>query len=125
MRVAGLGFRQGATDTAMANALMKAHVLAGNLPISALATHESKSHHPAIQALASTLGLPVLPIDATALSKTQTETQSKRIIAHYGTGSIAEAAALAAAGAGARLLCARVASDDGMAVAAIAEGHEP
>lgn len=123
MRVAGLGFRQEATHTALADALAKARAITGDRPVSAIATHENKSKHPAIQALAAELELPVLPIRATALAETQTETQSDRIAALYGTGSIAEAAALAAAGPGARLVCARVISEDGMAVAAIAEGQ--
>lgn len=125
MRVAGFGFRQGATQMALADALEKARAIAGETPIAALATHVSKSEHPAIQALASKFALPVLSLDERALSGVQTKTQSKRVAALFGTGSIAEAAALAAAGAGARLVCPRVISSDGMAVAAIAEGAGP
>jgi cobalt-precorrin 5A hydrolase len=42
----------------------------------------------------------------------------------YGTGSLAEAAALAAVGENAHLLDRRVTSTDGMATAAIAEGPD-
>jgi len=42
--------------------------------------------------------------------------------ARYGARSVAEAAALAAAGPGARLVGTRVISDDRLATAAIAEG---
>ena len=51
-------------------------------------------------------------------------TQSDKVAEHFGTGSVAEAAALAAAGAGARLLGPRAVSADATAVAAIAEGTE-
>jgi cobalt-precorrin 5A hydrolase len=122
MTVAGLGFRQGVTCAALADAIAKARAMTGDRPISAIATHEAKSVHPSLQALALQLDLPVLAIEAAALSKVETETQSRRVASLYGTGSVAEAAALAAAGDGARLICARVVSEDGMATAAIAEG---
>jgi cobalt-precorrin 5A hydrolase len=48
-------------------------------------------------------------------------TQSARVRERFGTGSVAEASALAAAGPGARLLGPRVISGDGLATAAIAE----
>jgi cobalt-precorrin 5A hydrolase len=51
-----------------------------------------------------------------------TPTQSERIKERVGTGSVAEAAALAAAGRRARLISTRAVSQDRMATAAIAEG---
>jgi len=125
MRVAGFGFRQEVTHTALKDAFEKVCALSGGDAVSVLATPERKSGHPALQALASELNLPVRAIDAETLSKISTRTHSDRVAALYGTGSVAEAAALAAAGAGARLVCARVISDDGTAVAAIAEGDMP
>lgn len=122
MTVAGLGFRQGVTCAALADAMAKARSVAGDCSISAIATHEAKSVHPAVRALAAQLEIPVLAIAAAALSEVDTHTQSRRVAGLYGTGSIAEAAALAAAGDGARLVCARVISEDGTATAAIAEG---
>ncbi|MHA6346914.1 cobalamin biosynthesis protein, partial [Roseivivax sp. CAU 1761] len=44
--------------------------------------------------------------------------------ARYDTGSVAEAAALAAAGPGARLLGPRAVSPDGCATCALAQGKE-
>lgn len=49
-------------------------------------------------------------------------TRSAASQATYGTGSVAEAAALAAAGPGARLLSARLISPDRLATCAIAIG---
>ena len=57
-----------------------------------------------------------------ALTAQATSTQSPASRASRGTGSVAEAAALAAAGPGARLLSPRVISADGRATCALAEG---
>ena len=51
-------------------------------------------------------------------------TQSAKVAERFGTGSVAEAAALAAAGPGAQLLGPRVVSGDGLATAAIAIGRD-
>ncbi|HZV10809.1 MAG TPA: precorrin methylase, partial [Novosphingobium sp.] len=48
-----------------------------------------------------------------------------RMIARFGTGSLAEALALVAAGPGARLIAPRHISTDGMATAAIAQRSLP
>ncbi len=56
-----------------------------------------------------------------ALAAQPVLTRSERVAERFGTGSVAEAAALAAAGPGARLVAPRVVSTDGMATAAIAE----
>jgi cobalt-precorrin 5A hydrolase len=52
-----------------------------------------------------------------------TETTSPRQPARYGKGSVAEAAALAACGPGARLLVSRRVGPDGLATVALAEGQ--
>ena len=70
------------------------------------------------------LGLPVHAVDAATLSRQETRTQSKPSRAARGTGSVAEAAALAAAGPGARLLAPRVVSQDGLATCALAKRDE-
>ena len=54
-----------------------------------------------------------------------TPTQSQLITEKFGTGSVAEAAALAAAGPRARLITTRTVSQDRTATAAIAEGDGP
>jgi cobalt-precorrin 5A hydrolase len=137
MRVAGLGFRGTAGVASLADALARALASAspatptgaqagaqagsqaGLGPVDALASAHDKAGAPAIRDLAARLALPVL---AVAVAGVPTPTQSARVRAHYGTGSLAEAAALAALGPGARLVAHRVASQDGMATCAIAEG---
>jgi cobalt-precorrin 5A hydrolase len=116
MRVAGFGFRKGATLAALQDALARAGGAAG---LTALATVDHKA--PALQSLADLLHLPIRAIPAAVLPNQLTLTQSARVSALYGAGSVAEAAALAAAGPGARLISARAQSGDGTATAAIAE----
>ena len=115
MRVAGLGFRRGVS----AESLRAALVLVGKAD--ALATAEDKMHEPGLVRLAKELGLKVHGVSRAGLVAQGIE-GSARVMAEYGTGSVAEAAALAAAGTGARLVMTRRTGPDGMAVAAVAEG---
>jgi cobalt-precorrin 5A hydrolase len=117
MKVAGFGFRSNATTQALADALARAGGAAG---LSALATVQDKVE--GLQAFAESLGLPVIGLSRDALAGLQTPTRSARVKAQFGTGSLAEAAAIAAAGPGARLKGKRSQSADGAATAAIAEG---
>lgn len=119
MRVAGIGFRADAPIMA----LHEAYEHAGG-QADALATIAAKAQAPALMALAKALGLPVLSLAPAQIAGQPTLSQSPRVHARFGTGSLAEAAALAAAGPGARLLGPRVISTDGMATAAIAQGPQ-
>lgn len=113
MRVAGIGFRGAASLASLADALDRAG------PADALATARAKAQAPVILALASARGLPLIAVEVAGIA---TPTQSPRVLALHGTGSLAEAAALAALGPGARIVAPRVTSSDGMATAAIAMG---
>lgn len=118
MRVAGLGFRASATVGSLRDALGRAGGAAD-----LLATLERKAQAAPIRALAAELGLPVVGIGAERLAAQPVVTRSAAVARRLGTGSLAEAAALAAAGPGARLVAPRVVSADGLATAAIAEGR--
>lgn len=120
MRVAGLGFRGAATVASLGDALQRA-----GGKVDALATADVKAHLPAIVALAKALGLPLLAISREGMAAEQTLTHSSFVEHKFGTGSVAEAAALAAAGPGARLVGPRSISGDGLATAAIAERNDP
>lgn len=120
MKVAGFGFRAAAPVSALAEALALAEA-AGGVTVTALATAEAKAGAEVMRALGAARGLPVLPVSVEGV---QTPRQSGRVLARFGTGSVAEAAALAAAGPGARLVVGRLASADGMATAAIAVGDD-
>lgn len=121
MIVAGFGFRAGAGVESLVSALAATGVTRPD----ALAAPEDKCVAPVFQAFAESLGLTVRPIPPDALTATETTTRSPRVLAKRGTGSVAEAAALSAAGQGARLICPRMVSADRMATCAIAEGPDP
>ena len=118
MIVAGFGFRSRATLAALQDALAKA---GGSQDVTHLATLAAKAE--GLSALGHALKLPVIGLDPAALRGHETLTQSDRVAEMFGTGSVAEAAALAAAGPGARLRGPRAVSADGAATAAIAEGR--
>jgi cobalt-precorrin 5A hydrolase len=116
MIVAGFGFRSETTFAALEDALTRA---GGPEGVTHLATVATKVGN--LEPLAQTLGLPVLALAPEALRGLTTLTQSDRVAGMFGTGSVAEAAALLAAGRGARLRGPRAVSADGTATAAIAE----
>jgi cobalt-precorrin 5A hydrolase len=117
VRVAGLGFRAQVDLPALREALQRAGGTAG---LTALATAADKATAPALLALAAELNLPVVAVPLAQLSS-QAATPSPHVPERYGAHSLAEAAALAAAGPGARLVAARAVSGNRMATAAIAE----
>lgn len=116
MIVAGFGFRSGATPAALRDALVRA---GGPQGVTHLATLSAKVE--GLRPLAQALDLPLVVIESSALHGVTTLTRSDRVEELFGTGSVAEAAALAAAGPGARLRGPRAVSSDGTATAAIAE----
>lgn len=114
MIVAGIGFRKAAGQASLRDVLARL----GQHP-DALATAQDKAE--ALRGLAVGIGLAVQAIAPGDLRRQSTLTRSDRVNRLYGTGSLAEAAALAAAGPGSRLLGPRIVSVDGMATAALAE----
>ena len=117
MIVAGFGFRGAATVASLRDALAQT----GGRP-QALAAPQDKAGAECLIQLAQSLFLPVLAIDPGALRAAATITQSPVVRARRGTGSVAEAAALAGAGPGARLIGPRCISSDRLATAALAQG---
>ena len=112
MRVAGFGFRHNASLASFQAAL----ALTGGAD--ALTTVDTKL--PGLTALAQATGLPLIPVTHAAIALHK-RPGSNRVKTLYGTGSVAESAALAAAGPGASLTQPRRASPDGQVVIAIAE----
>ncbi len=121
MIVAGFGFRAAATEESLREALLRA---AGASRVDRLATPKDKARAPCLVTLAGALAVPVVGIAAATLEEMRTPTQSPRVRAARRTGSVAEAAALAAAGDGARLLSRRHVSEDRLATCAIAVGRD-
>ncbi len=120
MIVAGFGFRAAATSDSLRDALARA---AGERQVTAFAAPEDKARAACLSELAGEMSVSVRAIAADDLSSQQTPTEAPRVRAARGTGSVAEAAALAAAGPGARLLAPRSISVDRLATCAIATGE--
>jgi len=121
MIVAGFGF----TSRATVDSLLEALNATGHAgPPDRIATASDKAATPVFRAFAARSGAPVAAIDAERIEAIQTETRSRISHGARGTGSVAEAAALAAAGPGAVLLTARSISHDRMATCAIAKGAD-
>jgi len=120
MIVAGFGFSTRARDESLRDALRQACGAAGIAAPDALATAQDKAA--ALGPLSQSLGLPVCPVTRDDLVVQTTQTQSARVSAERAIGSVAEAAALAAAGPGARLLTPRIHARDRLASCALAKG---
>jgi cobalt-precorrin 5A hydrolase len=108
MIVAGVGCRRGALapdiEAAIRAALARANIATDALD--AIATIEAKSAEAGIHATAQKLGVAVVIVaenDFKAASD-RTQTFSERVFAQTGAPSVAEAAALAAAGPAAQLI---------------------
>jgi cobalt-precorrin 5A hydrolase len=102
--VVGIGCRAGASAEAIASVVDEAGLRAG-LEIVSLHTAVSVGA-PALDAAAARLGLPLYRHDAAALAAVaaRVKSHSAQVAARFGVGSVAEAAALAGAGEGSRLL---------------------
>ncbi|MXQ09060.1 precorrin methylase [Alphaproteobacteria bacterium GH1-50] len=123
MIVAGFGFRAAADIASLKDAYGRARAaLPEGVAPESIATVSDKAEMPVFRALAAELALDPIGVDAARLADQKTSTRSEASIAARGASSVAEAAALAAAGPGARLLGPRVVSGDGMATCALAEG---
>ncbi|AOH85052.1 precorrin methylase [Sphingomonas panacis] len=119
MIVAGFGYRTGANAASLRAALALAQ--AGHPPVTTLAALADKAA--LLAPLADALKLKLIAVPQTALQAVETPTRSSASLAARGTGSVAEAAALAAVGEGARLIAPRHISPDRLATCAIAQGY--
>jgi cobalt-precorrin 5A hydrolase len=116
MIVAGVGCRKGAAAAAVEAAIMAALAARGlgAEKLAAVATSSSKGNELGIKAAAAALGVPFISIAQSELEAAGhgIATKSPRVLALTGVGSVAEAAALAAAGSGAQLVAQRVTVGD-------------
>ena len=112
MIVAGVGCRKGASAAQVRLAIAAACARAG-LAADApdlIATAARKGAEPGISAAAAGLGVPLVLVSQgdLAAQAERTATRSERVLALIGVPSVAEAAALAAAGPAARLVAAKI-----------------
>jgi cobalt-precorrin 5A hydrolase len=118
VKAAGFGYRKDASLASLDEAL--ALVLKVHGDVDYLAASSGKVE--VVKALGLERNLRVRLVDEAELSEIATLTQSQASLREKGTGSFAEAVALAGAGPDARLLGPRIVSKDGMATCAVAEG---
>lgn len=118
LKVAGFGFRSEAPLASLAQALDQLIEQYGAIDQLAVA----HSMLPLVQQLGQLRSIEVIAVADAELSSAPTLTHSARSIQARGTGSVAEAVALLAAGSGATLLGPRLISADRQATAAVAEG---
>jgi cobalt-precorrin 5A hydrolase len=121
--VIGLGFRDEASARSIAEVLDIAAARAALPGVArAIAVSDDKAAHPSLRAAAHAAQLPIEAVAAAALraADARVATHSAQVKKHRGVGSVCEAAALAAAGAGARLVVTRIVSADRYATAAAA-----
>lgn len=116
LKVVGFGFRQQATLESLEHALDQ--LIAQYGPIDRLAAAHSML--PLVQMLGKARNIPVISVADAELASVTTLTHSAYSLREKGTGSVAEAVALLAAGSGVRLLGPRTISDDRKATAAVA-----
>ncbi|SHE89360.1 cobalt-precorrin 5A hydrolase [Kaistia soli DSM 19436] len=128
MIVAGIGCRKGAPQqdilAAIAQALQAAMLSPDRLDL--IATAAEKGGEEGIAAAAAAFGCPLVlvPPGELKIAGEKAVTRSERVVALFAVPSVAEAAALAAAGDGAQLVAPRRVA--GMATCAIAvSGDEP
>ncbi|MGO2241863.1 MAG: cobalamin biosynthesis protein [Halomonas sp.] len=120
IKVAGFGFRSEAPLASLAQALDQLIEQYG-------AIHRLAAAHsmlPLVQQLGQLRSLEVIAVADAELSSVATLTQSARSRQTRGTGSVAEAVALLAAGPGETLLGPRLISADRQATAALAESAD-
>lgn len=122
--VIGLGFRDAAPAASIGEVVAAARAQGGDA--CAIAVPDDKASHAALRAAADAARLPIETISAEAMrcADANIATRSATIAKHRGVGSVCEAAALAAAGPGARLVVSRIVSADRSATAAAARSKE-
>jgi cobalt-precorrin 5A hydrolase len=125
--VIGLGFRDQASAQSIGEVLEDV-VAKAAMPDAAveLAVVEDKATHPSllVAAQANRLSINTIAAEALRAADSRVATRSERALRQRGVGSVCEAAALAAAGAGARLVVTRQVSTDRNATAAAALSEE-
>ena len=123
----GVGCRAGCPADTIAALIRRAldGAAIDDAAIMAVFTTIEKQAEPGIKAAAAALSLPVvyLPRAALEAAAPSAQTRSERVVALFGVPSVAETAALAGAGAGARLIVPRISADG--ATCAIAVSAAP
>lgn len=121
MNVLGIGFRQAATIKSFRSAMS---AISFSLNIDLIAVPSDKSNDKELLHFSELAGIKVMGISEDLLFQQETKTKSKMSKVYRKVDSVAEAAALAGAGNGSRLVVHRVVSKDGCVTAAIAKSYK-
>lgn len=128
MLACGIGCRRGTSAEEIQVAIEAARVNAGFVGhIAVLVTETTKVEEPGLQEVARRLGVALVSFSAEELRGVagSVPTFSETALQHKGTPSVAEAAAVLAAGKNARLLGPRWASATTTCAFAVGDGREP
>jgi cobalt-precorrin 5A hydrolase/precorrin-3B C17-methyltransferase len=125
--VLGIGSSTGADVDALWELATRALAEAGvtGSAVGAVATLDRKAREPAIVALGRRFGVPLRTFDTVSLAAVEVPNPSRVVADAVGTPSVAEAAALLAAGPGASLLTAKQVSATGDSTVAVARRARP
>jgi cobalt-precorrin 5A hydrolase len=121
--VIGLGFREAATAQSIGEVLASVAARTAQPGVATvLAVAEDKATHPGLLAAATAAHHQIETVASEAMREADARvvTRSERVLRQRGVGSVCEAAALAVAGRGARLVVTRTISADRQATAAAA-----
>jgi cobalt-precorrin 5A hydrolase len=125
----GIGCRSGVSAEAVAALVGRVLAAAGSAPATGatLYTILEKTQEAGLREAAAALGLPLVYLPRTVLADAAdgAVTRSERVVALFGVPSVAETAALAGAGPGARLVVTRMAADGVTCAAARGAGDLP
>jgi cobalt-precorrin 5A hydrolase len=118
----GIGCRRGVPARAIEALIRRALTQASAATVGGLFTIEDKAGEPGLIEAANRLGLSLTFVgrDALRAQASHVQTRSPRAEAEFGVPSVAEAAALAGAGANANLIVPRIAADGVTCAIAIA-----
>ena len=119
MRVAGFGFRSGASLASLSDAMAAAGGADG---LTAIATATDKAQTLVFRSFALEMQLPVIFIAPAQIEAADVTTHSSKSLVARGTVILSESSALSASGPGSKLITTRAISADKMATCAIAEG---
>jgi len=125
--VIGLGFREAATAQSIAEVLASVAARTAQPGVATvLAVVEDKAAHPGLLAAVQVSHYQIETVASEQMREADARviTRSERVLRQRGVGSVCEAAALAAAGYGARLVVTRTVSADRQATAAAAMSED-
>ena len=125
MIAAGFGFRKNVNFESLLEVfktLCARHKIAQD-DVRCFATHLDKAQNEALLSLSQHLNISIVAISQIEIEQQNPKTQLDLSLKHFKTGSVSEAAALAATGENSELIGCRITSRDGLATCALARGE--